>query len=65
MNCQTGILNDFESRTEAMGLNCPYGNAEGIKFNDLISCGQTLVCIGVLSLAVSINNNVNSCNVAI
>ena len=52
MNCQTGVLKNFDNRTEAMGLNCPYGNAEGIKFNDLVSCGQTLVRIGVLSLAV-------------
>ena len=52
MNCQIGILKDFDSSTEAMGLNYPYGNVEGIKFNDLVSCGQTLVCIGVLLLAV-------------
>ena len=49
---RTGILNGFDSRIEAMGLNCPYGNAEGIKFNDLVSCGQILVCVGALSLAV-------------
>ena len=54
MNCQTGLLKDFDSRTEAMGLNCPCGNAEGIKFNDLVSRGQTLVCVGMLLLAVSI-----------
>ena len=52
MNCQTGLLKDFYSRTEVMGLNCPCGNAEGIKFNDLVSCGQTLVCVGMLLLAV-------------
>ena len=48
----TGILKDFDSRTEVMGLNCPYGNAEGIKFNDLVSRGQPLVRVGGLSLAV-------------
>ena len=40
MNCQTDILKDFDSRAKAMGLNCPYANAEGI--NDLVSCAQTL-----------------------
>ena len=43
MNCRTGVLKDFDSRAEAMGLNCPYGNVEDIKFNDLVSRGQTLV----------------------
>ena len=52
MSCQTGKLKDFDSRTEVMGLNCLYGNAEDIKFNDLVSCVQTLVCVGALSLAV-------------
>ena len=35
-----------------MGLNCPYGNVEGIKLNDLVSRGQTIVRIGALSNAV-------------
>ena len=35
-----------------MGLNCPYGNAVDIKFNDQVLCGQTLVHVGALSLAV-------------
>ena len=35
MNCQIDILKDFDSRTEAMGLKCPCGNAESI--NDLAS----------------------------
>ena len=47
-----GILKDFDSRTEAMGLDYPCGNAEGIKFNDLVSRSHTLVRVGVLSLAV-------------
>ena len=46
MNSQMGVLKDFRSRTEAMGLNCPSGNVEGIKFNDLVSRGQTPVCVG-------------------
>ena len=41
MNCWTDVLKDFDSRTEAMGLKCLYGNTEGI--NDLVSQGQTLV----------------------
>ena len=49
---ETGVLKDFDNRKEAMGLNCPYGNTEGIKFNDLVSRGQTLVRVGALSLAV-------------
>ena len=49
---ETGVLKDFDRRTEAMGLICPYGDTEGIKFNDLVSCGQTLVRIGALSPAV-------------
>ena len=52
MNCRMGVLKDFDSRTEAMGLYCPCGNAEGIKINDLVSRGQTLVRVGALSLAV-------------
>ena len=44
MNCQISILKGFNSSTEAMGLNCPCGNAEGI--NDLVSRGQTLVRVG-------------------
>ena len=54
MNCLTGLLKDFDSRTEAMVLNCPCDNVEGIKFNDLVSRGQTLVHVGMLLLAVSI-----------
>ena len=54
MNCRTGLLKDFDSRTEAMGLNCPCGNAEGIKLNDLVSHGQTLVRLGMSLLTVSI-----------
>ena len=50
MNCQTDVLKDFYSRTEAMGLNPPYVNAEGI--NDQDSCGQTLVHIGALLFSV-------------
>ena len=46
----TGILKGFDIRIEAMGLNCPYGNAEGIKFDDLVSCGQILVHVGALRL---------------
>ena len=52
MNCQTDVLKDFDNRTEAIGLNCPSGNAEGMRFNDLVSHGQTLVCVGALSVAV-------------
>ena len=54
MNYRTGLLKDFDSRIEVMGLNCPCGNAEGIKFDDLVSHGQTLVCVGMLLLAASI-----------
>ena len=54
MNYWTDVLKDFDGRPEAMGLNCSYGNAEGIKFNDLVSHTQTLVRVGALSLAVSI-----------
>ena len=56
MNCWTGtgVLKDFDSRTEAMGLNCPCGNAEGIKFKDLVSLGQILVLIGMLSFLVTV-----------
>ena len=50
MNCWTDVLKDFDSKTEAMGLNCPYGNAEGI--NGLVSHRLTLVHVGALSLAV-------------
>ena len=50
MNCRTNILKDFDDKTEAMGLKCPCGNAEGI--NDLVLLGQTLVRIGALSLVV-------------
>ena len=50
MNCQTGVLKDFDSRTEKMGLYCPYGNTEGIKCNDLVSRGQTLVRVVALLL---------------
>ena len=35
MNCRTDVLKDFDSRTEAMGLKCPYSNAESI--NNLAS----------------------------
>ena len=35
MNCQTDILKDCDSRTEAMELKCPYDNAENM--NDLAS----------------------------
>ena len=35
MNCWTDVLKDFDSRTEAMGLKCPCGNAESI--SDLAS----------------------------
>ena len=52
MNCQTDVLKDFDSRTEAMGLKCPCGNAEGR--NDLVSQGQTLVRIRALSIVCSI-----------
>ena len=52
MNCRTGVLKDFDSRTEEMGLYCPYGNIEDIKFNDLVSRGQTLVRVVALSLAL-------------
>ena len=52
MNCRMGILKDFDSRTEEMVLYCPYGNTEGIKFNDLVSRGETLVRVVALSLAV-------------
>ena len=52
MNCWIGVLKDFDSRTEAMGLNFPYGNAEGIKFKDVVSRGQILVLVGTLSLLV-------------
>ena len=54
MNYRTDVLKDFDGRPEAMGLNCSYSNAEGIKFNDLVSHVQTLVRVGALSLAVSI-----------
>ena len=50
MNCQTDVLKDFDGKTEAMGLKCPCGNAKGT--NDLVLQGQTLVRIGVLSLAL-------------
>ena len=50
MNCQTDVLKDFYSRTEAMGLNCQYVNVEGI--NDLVSHDQILVHIGALLLAI-------------
>ena len=30
MNCQTGSLKDFNSRTEAMELKCLSGNAWGL-----------------------------------
>ena len=46
MNCRTDILKDFDSRTEAMGLNCPSGNAEGMRFNDLVLHGQAPVHVG-------------------
>ena len=52
INCQTDVLKDFDSRIEKIGLNCLYGNAKGIKFNDLITYGQTLIHLGVLSHAV-------------
>ena len=52
MDCRTDVLKDFDTRTEAMGLNCPYGNAEDIKFNDLVLRGQTLVRLEALSFAV-------------
>ena len=52
MNYRTGALKGFDSRTEAMGLNCPHGNAEGIKFNNLVLRDQNLVRVGALSLAV-------------
>ena len=35
MNCRADVLKDFDSRTEVMGLMCPYGNAVGT--NDLVS----------------------------
>ena len=35
MNCQTDVLKDCDSRTEAMGLKCPCDNAESM--NDLAS----------------------------
>ena len=35
-----------------MGLNCPSGNAEGMRFNDLVLHGQTLVRVGELPVAV-------------
>ena len=50
MNCRTDVLKNFDSRIKAMGLKCPYGNAEGIIV--LVLCGQTLVHIGALLLAV-------------
>ena len=49
-NCWTDVLKDFHNRTKVMGLKCPCGNAEGI--NNQVSRGQTLVCIGALSLAI-------------
>ena len=61
MNCRTGLLKDFDSRTEVMGLNCPCVNVEGIKFNDLVSRGQTLVRVGMLLLAVSIGIYIPLC----
>ena len=50
MNCRTDVLKDFDSRTEAMALKCPCGNAGDI--NDLVSWGQTLGRIRALLLAV-------------
>ena len=58
MNCQQ--IHNWYSRDEmsetgvkeAMGLHCPYGNTEGIKFNDLASWPDPIVCVGALSLAV-------------
>ena len=44
-----------------MGLNCPCVNVEGIKFNDLVSRGQTLVRVGMLLLAVSIGIYIPLC----
>ena len=35
-----------------MGLYCPCGNIEGIKFDDLVSRGQTLVRVVALLFAV-------------
>ena len=52
MNCQTDVLKDFDSKTEAMGLKCPCGNAEGI--NNLVLWRQTLICIGALSLTLQV-----------
>ena len=48
MKCWTDVSKDFDSKTEVMGLKCPYGNVEGI--NDLALWRQTLVRIGALSL---------------
>ena len=50
MNCRTNILKDFDGKTEAMGLKCPCGNAEGI--NDLVLYYQALVHIEASSLVV-------------
>ena len=50
MNCCTDILKDFDNKTEAMGLKCPSGKAEGI--NDLILQHQTLVGIEALLFAL-------------
>ena len=50
MNCRTDVLKGFDSKTEAIGLTCLCGNAEGI--NDLVLQGQTLVRIRALSLAL-------------
>ena len=45
MNCWTDVSKDFDSKTEAMRLKCPCGNAEGI--NDLVLYHQALVHIEV------------------
>ena len=50
MNCRTDVLKDFDSKTEAMGLKCSCGKAEGI--NNLVLWCQTLVYIGALSFAL-------------